>query len=1194
MHSLRRKITCAVWIATGMLSSWAMGLALGPVDLAAVSEPGVCGMFGKLQTGPKEIDGIPFNIVDARVSVRAGEKKRIEIQPTSCAGLHFLHFTENAGDHIGSYTLVYADGKSEEIPLRGGLNISDWWKPGPLAFAAQAHSDFLTHQDRQQPIGFWRFSARNPRPDAQVVAVEVVNASTAVTINLIAVTLTAECGEKVGTAPVWVNGMDEEMFFLAVLGQPGAVAGKEKACEELKRVGTIKSVPALAAYLQDEKLSHAARLALTGMAYPEAQAALRDALDSTSGAVKAGIIESVGTLRDPKDAARLAPLVKDGDPLIAMSAALALGRIGGPAAVDALKSAAKDATGRFKMVILNSLLQCGEALCGKHDRAAYALYSDIFRQWGEGYVGTAAYAGMIHAGGRKAPDLVTRALTGEDPILWDAALPAVREPGKPKVTAKYAALLERVPKPVLTGLIEALAQRGDKAAAPGLASFVADEDAVVAAAAIRALALVGDGSSVAALVKIAAHGEDPNRSAAMQALVQINAPDVSKALLAGLKGGDAAETAVLAKAMGQRRDEAVRPSLRELVQSEDAQVRAAAAPALAAVGEAEDAELLCRAVEQAQDNKARAIAKGALVALGDRLGSPAPFVDAVKSRLKSNDTAVRCAMLDVCGRLKNTDLLQSLNRATGDANAEVKDAAIRALADSENPDALPCLLSLLDTTSDLTHRVLVFRGIARLASGKADIDQKVREDSLKKALSVAERGEEKKLFLGALGSCPTLEALKTVEGYLASDEVVVEAVTAWGRIAKTILPTSPDEVRTAAPGVMARAQETGISKTAILPLMDVMRALAATPVPGDRVRFDHIVLDKQFRSEGVAVADVNRDGNIDIIVGDLWYSAPDWKAHEIRSPQSYDPNNGYSQCFANFAADVDDDGWTDSIVIGFPGAPANWYRNPGNETDHWKEYLLATSACGETPIYGDLLGDGRPVPVFAMNSRITWFRTGQDKLAPWLAYPLSHQIGEFAQFGHGLGMGDVNGDGRLDVLSTEGWWEGPVDRTRPDWGFHGVKLGPACANMLVYDVDGDGDNDIITSAAHEYGVWWFEQRQENGAMTFEQHEIDKSISQTHALILADINNDGLQDLVTGKRYYAHCGHDPGANEPAVLCWYELQRKEPGKVEYRMHKIDNNSGVGTQFEVCDLDGDGLLDVVTSNKKGVHAFLQRRSK
>ena len=211
---------------------------------------------------------------------------------------------------------------------------------------------------------------------------------------------------------------------------------------------------------------------------------------------------------------------------------------------------------------------------------------------------------------------------------------------------------------------------------------------------------------------------------------------------------------------------------------------------------------------------------------------------------------------------------------------------------------------------------------------------------------------------------------------------------------------------------------------------------------------------------------------------------------------------------------------------------------------------------------------------------------------PWLAYPMSHMLEAFAKFGHGLGVGDVNGDGRPDVLTTELWWEGPVDYTRPDWGFHRAKLGPDCADMIVYDVNGDGHNDVITSSAHEYGVWWFEQTPGQSDAPFVQHEIDKNVSETHALILADLNNDGLQDLVTGKRYFAHGEHDPGALEPSILCWYELQRPEPGKVTYVMHVIDEDSGVGTQFDVLDFNEDGLLDIVTSNKKGVYVFLQKR--
>ena len=1190
MGSLRWKAVVAVCLTVGMFTSLAMGLDPGPVDLGPVSEPGLRGAFSKVEIGKKEIDGIPFVLADARVSVKAGQKRRIDISPTSCAGLHFLHYTENAGDRIGSYTLIYADGKRIEIPLQSGFNISDWWKPDPLIFAALVHKDAFMAGDKQQPIGFWRFAARNPHPESPLVALEIVNTDPLVTINLIALTFTAECGDKFGNTPVWAIGMDEEQFALALLSQPGVVVGKEKACEQLRRSGTLKSVPALAACLSDEKLSHAARLALASMPFPEAKKALRDALGTTTGTNKAGIIETLGTMRDPDNIPLIAPSLRDGNPVIAMSAALALGRITGPAAIEALKPLALDGSGRFRMVVLDSLFHCAEALCGKDDAAAFALYSDIYKQWGRGYMATAAYRGMIQTSGDKAKDLISSALLGTDPALWEATLPAVREVGGPEITQTCADLLARAPKNIVPGIIDALAQRGDKTAAPALAPMVENADPYITTAAIKALAVIGDASSIPALVKAAAHSEEPNRSAAMQALMQINTPDASTGLLAKIQGADPAEITVLTKVLGQRRDEAAGPALRQLVQGQDANVRTAAVQALAEVGVATDADLLCQVVEKAENDKERAAAKRALIVLAKRLNTPAEIVNAVLASLNKENVALRCAMLGICSKLQNAEILKALDKATSDANAEVKNAAIGALAESENPDALPRLLALLDKTTDLTQRVLVFRGIARLASDDTTIDVKIREDALTKALVVAERPEEKKLFLGALGGCHTLGALKTVENHFPSNDVVAEAIIAWGQIAKALMPANSNEVREAAPRVLARAQEAGLSKEALRGVMEVKRALAATPVPGDQVRFEHIVLDPKFRSEGVAVADVNRDGKSDIMAGDIWFEAPDWKVHEIRPAQAYDPKTGYSQCFANFAADVDEDGWVDSIIFGFPGAAVHWYRNPGEGTGLWQEFLLATAAQSETPLFVDLLGDGKPVLLFGMNNRATWFRTGQDKKAPWIPNSISHQM----DFAHGLGMGDINRDGRMDIVFPGGWWDGPTDRTRPDWNFHPAPLGPASANMLVYDVDGDGANDVISSSAHNYGIWWFKQILKDNTQTFEQHDIYKGISQTHALILADLNNDGLQDLITGKRYYAHCGHDPGCEEPAILCWFELKRPEPAKVEYVMHEIDKDSGVGTQFEVCDLDGDGLQDVVTANKKGIHIFLQRRGK
>ena len=148
-------------------------------------------------------------------------------------------------------------------------------------------------------------------------------------------------------------------------------------------------------------------------------------------------------------------------------------------------------------------------------------------------------------------------------------------------------------------------------------------------------------------------------------------------------------------------------------------------------------------------------------------------------------------------------------------------------------------------------------------------------------------------------------------------------------------------------------------------------------------------------------------------------------------------------------------------------------------------------------------------------------------------------------------------------------------------------LGKA-AQMHVHDLDGDGDNDVLASSPHAYGVWWHEQR---GNGSWKAHAIEESFSQTHALNLADINGDGLIDFVTGKRWWAHGGRDPGGDEPAVLCWFELTRRN-GRPEWIRHQFDHDSGIGTQFDVADVNGDGMLDVVSSNKKGVFYFEQVR--
>ncbi|MFO0974786.1 MAG: VCBS repeat-containing protein [Planctomycetaceae bacterium] len=406
---------------------------------------------------------------------------------------------------------------------------------------------------------------------------------------------------------------------------------------------------------------------------------------------------------------------------------------------------------------------------------------------------------------------------------------------------------------------------------------------------------------------------------------------------------------------------------------------------------------------------------------------------------------------------------------------------------------------------------------------------------------------------------------------------------------------------------------------AALSLSSVSLLSGSSLFAGDDDNWVRIRLDERFRSEGVAAADVNNDGNPDVIAGDVWYEAPSlksdrhtdgsqWKLHEVRVPGEFVAGVGYSNSFCNFAHDMNKDGNTDVVIIGFPGDPFHWYENPGpGKEDHWKQHVIWTSVCNESPEFEDLNGDGvRELILGSQPEAKMGFNMipGADKSGEMFPFHAISEAGDPNQNGtfkyyHGLGVGDMNGDKHPDVLIAHGWWQNPGDITSGKvWDFHPVRIKtdngeqplPACANLYADDFDSDGDMDLFLSSAHNFGVWWAENPGE-GAWTL--HEIDKSFSQTHAVERVDINGDGQLDYVTGKRFFAHNGGDPGAHDPVVMVWFEVQRSKGNPPKFTAHHINAGlgTGVGTQFEIYDMNKDKKPDIVLSNKKGVNVLLQK---
>ena len=369
--------------------------------------------------------------------------------------------------------------------------------------------------------------------------------------------------------------------------------------------------------------------------------------------------------------------------------------------------------------------------------------------------------------------------------------------------------------------------------------------------------------------------------------------------------------------------------------------------------------------------------------------------------------------------------------------------------------------------------------------------------------------------------------------------------------------------------------------------------------PTKNIRFQRTQLDAKFRSEGVAVADFNKDGKQDIAAGFVWYSAPDWKMHQLtdKAPE-YDPK-GYSNSFCNFAEDVNKDGWPDLLVVDFPGTPTWWFENPKEPGRMWTKHTVTPVTNNESPAYLDLDGDGKrelilgfapdPKNTDGPERQIGYATPVSDPLQPWKLHAVSAKDAPGAKrYSHGLGVGDVNGDRKNDILVGEGWWEAPATAAEGEWKFHRANFGGQAAHMYAFDFDGDTDSDVLSSSPHAYGIWWHEQVGKNEWKT---HEIDRTFSQTHAVCMADINGDKLPDFVTGKRWWAHAKGDPGVDEPAVFFWFELTRQN-GRPVWIPHQFDHDSGPGTQFELADVNADGLLDIVSSNKKGVYLFTQVR--
>lgn len=338
--------------------------------------------------------------------------------------------------------------------------------------------------------------------------------------------------------------------------------------------------------------------------------------------------------------------------------------------------------------------------------------------------------------------------------------------------------------------------------------------------------------------------------------------------------------------------------------------------------------------------------------------------------------------------------------------------------------------------------------------------------------------------------------------------------------------------------------------------------------------------------ESANVFDVDHDGILDVFSGSFWYKGPDFihRTH-IGALKRY---SEYYDDFSTIVVDINKDGMEDVVTGGWFEGTLIWKENPGKE-GIWKEHVIAHCGNIESTRAWDINGDGIPEIIPNTPGKpLVIYRITRDQSGPTF-----DSIKVADSQGHGLGYGDINGDGRGDLIIAEGWLESPADPFTQPWVLHkDFSFVQASVPMLAVDVNSDGMTDLIVGQGHDYGLSWYEQRMDKkNGRTWVKHIIDPFNSQFHTMEWEDIDNDGKAELITGKRYRAHDDHDPGAHDPVGLYYFKWNGDSFNKEVISFGKRGEGKGTGIYFRVIDINHDNWKDIIVAGKDGLVIFYNK---
>jgi len=610
---------------------------------------------------------------------------------------------------------------------------------------------------------------------------------------------------RIGNAVRDAKGVERARLrtqLAAVLASNATPDAKRFVCRQLSIVGTAKEVPALAALLLDKELSDIARYALERTPEEAALKAMRDALPKAEPGAKIGIINSLGMREDKAVTGALLPLLKGSDVPIAMAAAGALGKIGGPEAVKALADIRGRADDKLKPVVADAYLLCADRLLAEKKTAqAAAIYQEMFKPTEAKHVQMAALRGIVAAGGEKTLPLLTELLTGTDTQMQAAALRFVREVSGPETTKALTRLLPKLPAATQAMLLDDLAMRGDASALPAVMTAAKNDDENVRKAAVKAMGKIGDASTLPLLTSLASAG-GPLADQARASLDILPGANVNDAMIGLAQQGNTNVRKEVIRSLGVRRVGKAVPVLLKTAGDADAGIRVESIKALEITADEKSAPAMVNLVVKAKDDAGLAAAEKALGTLAGRAENSGAVVTPILSAVGRAPTKARCALIRALGRAGGSKALGAVSKAVRDADESVQDAAVRSLAGWADASAAPQLLGIAKTSQKTTHQVLALRGYIRIA-GLKEVSAANKLKMYAQAMAAAKRPDEKKQVLGGLGNVKAVEALQIVTAALDDKALQREAAAAAVNIAKNLGGHGKDAIRIAMQKVLA-------------------------------------------------------------------------------------------------------------------------------------------------------------------------------------------------------------------------------------------------------------------------------------------------------------------------------------------------------------------------------------------------------